>query len=72
MTKRLRNPGWFKSGHDPRRHDFTNEERRRGCQTTWRKLMADSPWMLDWLQRRISTTAHASTLMAYQQRKRCA
>jgi hypothetical protein len=48
--------GRFKKGPDPRRHLFTPEERGRGGQTTWRKLMDEAPWMLKWLQRRIDQT----------------
>jgi hypothetical protein len=48
--------GHFKKGPDPRRHIFTDEERSRGGQTTWRKLMEEAPWMLKWLQRRIDKT----------------
>jgi hypothetical protein len=51
-----RNRGHFKRGKDPRRHRLTQAERPRGGQTTWRKFMDESPWMLSWLQRRIDAT----------------
>ena len=63
------NPGRFKKGHDPRRHVFTFEERSRGGQTAWLKLMHEAPHMLRWLQRRIDRTAHSGTLEAYRRRK---
>jgi len=31
------NRGWFRKGHDPRRHSLTQEERRRGGET-WKRL----------------------------------
>jgi hypothetical protein len=74
MTRRRRkaNRTSFQPGFDPRRHIFTAEERRRGGQTAWRRLMQDAPWMLAWLQRRINQTTHPATRLAYQQRRRCA
>jgi hypothetical protein len=31
--RRKRNAGWFKKGHDPRRHELTTAERKRGYET---------------------------------------
>ena len=33
------NAGWFRRGHDPRRHPLTIEERRRGGETSWKRFM---------------------------------
>jgi hypothetical protein len=68
--RKKRNRGCFRRGHDPRRHVFTDEERRRGGQTTFLKLMNDEPWLLAWFQRRIDKTAHPDTLDAYRQKRR--
>ena len=54
--KRKKNPGRFQKGPDPRRHQFTPEERSRGGKTTWRKAMYEEPWLLRWLQKRIDAT----------------
>lgn len=37
---RVLNRGWFRRGHDPRRHLLTTEERRRGGLTAWFGVMA--------------------------------
>jgi hypothetical protein len=55
--KKKRNAGWFRRGHDPRRHCLTNEERSRGGKTTFQKFMLETPWMLRWLQKRIDATS---------------
>jgi hypothetical protein len=54
--KRKANRGSFKPGFDARRHAFTNAERRRGGQSTWRLAMYDKPHLLRWLQKRIDAT----------------
>jgi hypothetical protein len=36
--KRRKNPGWFRRGHDPRRHVFTDAERRHGGRSSFRSL----------------------------------
>jgi hypothetical protein len=44
-----RNRGWFRRGHDPRRHELTYEERRRGYETTYERysdIYGDAPWLL--------------------------
>jgi hypothetical protein len=38
-SERSRNAGTFVVGHDPRRHIFTEDERRRGGHTTWNRYM---------------------------------
>jgi hypothetical protein len=68
--KRRRNSGWFRRGHDPRRHQLTFEERSRGGQATWYLAMHDRPELLRWLQRRIDNTADPTTIAAYKRRKR--
>jgi hypothetical protein len=30
MARKRRNPGWFKKGHDPRRHTLSKNECRKG------------------------------------------
>lgn len=37
---RVLNRGWFRRGHDPRRHPLTIEERRRGGYRAWYGTMA--------------------------------
>ena len=37
MATRKRNRGWFKGGYDPRRHQLTDDERRRGGFTCVRR-----------------------------------
>ncbi len=69
MAKRRRNQGHFRKAHDPRRHILTFEERSRGGQTTWLKLIHEAPHMLRWLQRRIDQTARTGTVEAYRRRK---
>jgi hypothetical protein len=69
--RRKRNRGQFRRGHDPRRHVLTFEERSRGGQAAWRKLMADRPELLRWLQRRIDRTATPETVAAYRRRRKC-
>ncbi len=64
------NPGAFKKGHDPRRHVLTFEDRRKGGQVAWQRMMADAPWLLAWLQRKIDGTARPQTLVDYQARRR--
>ncbi|HVL15825.1 MAG TPA: hypothetical protein VM529_24855 [Gemmata sp.] len=57
--RRKRNPGWFRCGHDPRRHQLTAEERRRGGNTTARMYTIVGPWPPDWHEqatRRTTTT----------------
>jgi hypothetical protein len=68
MTKR-KNRGQFKKGRDPRRHVLTFEDRRRGGQAAWLKLMNEAPHLLRWLQRRIDRTARPGTVEAYRRRK---
>jgi hypothetical protein len=41
----------FKPGFDPRRHVFTNEERRRGGLACARKFTCTGRWTLDWYDR---------------------
>ena len=69
MAKRRRNAGHFRKGHDPRRHVLTCEERSRGGQAAWLRLMNEAPQMLRWLQRRIDKTARPGTVEAYRRRK---
>lgn len=50
-TQRKRNPGWFKKGHDPRRHQLTEAERRKGYRVALSRLSAWTPleecrWLL--------------------------
>ena len=67
----MRDPlGRFLPGPDAQRHTFTADQRRRGGQTAWRRLMEDRPELLRWLQRRINQTAHPDTLVAYRRRRR--
>jgi hypothetical protein len=68
MTKR-KNRGHFKKGRDPRRHALTFEDRRRGGQAAWLKLMNEAPHLLRWLQKRIDRTARPGTVEAYRRRK---
>jgi hypothetical protein len=49
--RRKRNPGWFRTGHDPRRHQLTTEERRKGGLATARKFTVTGRWHLDWWDR---------------------
>ena len=49
--KRRLNPGWFKKGHDPRRHQLTHEERVRGGKTTFRKFLVLGRWSAGWWER---------------------
>lgn len=49
--KRQANRGSFKKGPDPRRHVFTQEERRRGGITTARKFTVYGRWHPDWWER---------------------
>jgi hypothetical protein len=67
--KKRRNRGHFKKGHDPRRHVLTFDERSRGGQVAWQRMMQDAPHLLRWLQRKIDGTAHPGTLKAYRRRK---
>lgn len=48
---RRRNPGQFKPGHDPRRHVFTAEERKRGGLNCARKFTCHGRWHLNWWDR---------------------
>jgi hypothetical protein len=45
------NRGRFRPGHDPRRHQFTLDERRRGGRTTMLRYLVKGPWLLNWLDR---------------------
>jgi hypothetical protein len=48
---RKRNPGWFRKGFDPRRHQLTHDERVRGGKTTFRKFLVIGRWRPDWWER---------------------
>jgi hypothetical protein len=52
MSHSMRHPkenrGWFRRGHDPRRHPLTHAERSRGGQTTARRYLCAGRWHLDW------------------------
>lgn len=42
MPRKLKiNKGWFAVGHDPRRHQLTREERRRGGLTRAKQILVD-------------------------------
>jgi hypothetical protein len=45
----MRNRGWFQKGADPRRHQFTPEERRRGGKTAFATLWKTQPKVARWL-----------------------
>ena len=49
--KPRRNPGWFRKGFDPRRHQLTAEERRRGGVNCARKFTVCGRWYPDWWDR---------------------
>jgi hypothetical protein len=36
----------FRKGRDPRRHQFTTTERRRGFERTFNRAMYEAPWLL--------------------------
>lgn len=69
MASKRRNPGHFRKGHDPRRHVLTFEERSRGGQAAWLKMIHDAPHLLRWLQQKIDRTARPGTVEAYRRRK---
>lgn len=46
--RRKRNRGHFRKGHDPRRHQLTAEERKRGGETFKKRYMIVGRWPLDW------------------------
>ena len=50
---RRRNPGWFQKGHDPRRHELTYDERSRGGQASFAKLMLERPEVLLGLRKKL-------------------
>lgn len=50
---RKKGRGKFKPGPDSRRHIFTQEERRKGFEKTFRKLMFDEPTKLRWFKKLI-------------------
>jgi hypothetical protein len=45
----MRNRGWFQKGADPRRHQFTPEERRRGGKAAFATLWQTHPKLARWL-----------------------
>lgn len=55
----VRNRGWFKKGEDARRHQFTDEERKRGGVNGYREALkrcakvGDGWDMVSWLFRRV-------------------
>jgi hypothetical protein len=49
--------GRFLRGADPDRHQFTQEQRSQGWQTTFNKLMLHEPWCLLWFAKKVSSTA---------------
>lgn len=52
------NPGHFQPGFDPRRHHFTHDERSRGGQTSFALLLAQKPWVLLGLRKKLRQTRH--------------
>lgn len=38
------NPGWFKKGHDSRRHALTREEKSRGGTSAWLRYGLWAMW----------------------------
>ncbi len=48
---RRRNRGRFRTGHDPRRHILTAEDRRRGGLACARKFTVCGRWHPDWWDR---------------------
>jgi hypothetical protein len=49
--------GRFLPGHDADRHQFTQEQRSQGWQTTFHKLMLFEPWCLLWFAKKVRRTA---------------
>jgi len=52
MTHR-RNRGWFRKGSDPRRHEFSEDECRRGGRAGFAAVMERRPECLLWLKKRL-------------------
>jgi hypothetical protein len=54
------NRGWFRRGHDPRRHQLTQEECRKGYRTTLARLSflkRDTLW-LQWRAKQAHRKKH--------------
>jgi hypothetical protein len=51
-----RNAGWFKRGHDPRRHEFTWDECSRGGRASFAYLMEYKPEVLLGLRKKLRGT----------------
>ncbi len=49
--RRRRNKGWFRKGHDPRRHNLSIQDCRKGGLTTARRYLCTGRWHLDWWDR---------------------
>jgi hypothetical protein len=47
MTERRRNRGWFKPGHDPRRHKFTQAECQAGYWAALTSIITRYPTAID-------------------------
>jgi hypothetical protein len=57
-AKQRPNPGWFRKGHDPRRHQLTQEERQRGYRNAVAEPKAgtvtgENVHVLAWVFRRV-------------------
>jgi hypothetical protein len=50
------NKGWFKKGADPRRHEFTPEERSRGGKASFDYLLTHKPHVLLGLRKKLRRT----------------
>jgi hypothetical protein len=49
--------GRFLPGPDPDRHDFSDEERRRGWLATWERAQEEHPEWLLWLRDKVRRTS---------------
>jgi hypothetical protein len=50
---RPKNPGWFRNGFDPRRHELTGDERRRGHEAAKESCFRHSARKAAWFFRHI-------------------
>lgn len=64
------NRGWFKKGHDPRRHQFTAEELARGGRAAFLVVAFNKPEKVLWLQKRIKASATTRAKVGFRRRRR--
>ncbi len=57
--KKRPNPGWFRAGDDPRRHELTTEERQLGYARAMESTAAKGAGVHAWLFRRVRSWGRA-------------